>query len=96
MRADYERKPTGYRINPVIIDKVRLAAKMNNVSANDFVESILTKATAHIETDMEKEKRLKANREFLNRFAGKWKGNESSEEILDAIKASSSKEIISL
>ena len=44
--------------------------------------------------EMNKE-RLLSNKLFLDRFAGTWKGPESSEEILDAIKSTNtSKDII--
>ena len=91
------RKLAGWRINPLTISRVKEAAKRENISANDFVERVLDEATKHIETKEEREERLLHNKSFLDRFAGAWKGSESSEEIMDSIKsANSSKEIITL
>ena len=81
------RKQTGWRINPVIIGRVKEAAKRKKISTNDFVEEILEEATKGIETEEERIRRLETNDRFLERFAGRWKGNETPEQILTSIKS---------
>ena len=62
-----KRKHAGWRVTPITILKVREAARRKNISANDFVEQVLTEATKDIETE-----RLDSNDAFLELFAGKW------------------------
>ena len=91
------RKPAGWRINPTTINRVREAAKREHISANDYVERVLTEATKHIETEEERKERLHENNCFLDRFAGTWSGTESTDEIMKAIKSGSTpKEVIEL
>ena len=91
------RKPAGWRINPLTIQRVKEAAKREHISANDYVERVLSEATKHIETEEERKERLQENDLFLDRFAGKWSGTESSGEIMKVIRSgSASKEIIEL
>ena len=61
-----------WRVTPITILKVREAARRKNISANDFVEQVLTEATKDIETEEEKKERLDSNDAFLELFAGKW------------------------
>lgn len=67
-----KRKQAGWRVTPITILKVREAARRKNISANDFVEQVLTEATKDIETEEEKKERLDSNDAFLELFAGKW------------------------
>ncbi len=71
------RKQTGWRVNPILIERVKEAAKRKSISANDYVESILFDATKDIESEKERNERIAKNEAFLNRFAGKWSGDES-------------------
>ena len=91
---------SGWRVLPVLIERVKEAAKRENISTNDFVEKTLLLATKDIETETEKEKekemRLKRNKEFLSIFAGKWSGQETAEEIMTSIKENDSKDIYTL
>lgn len=91
------RKQTGWRVNPILIERVKEAAKRKSISANDYVESILFDATKDIESEKERNERIAKNEAFLNRFAGKWSGDESPNEILEEdIPEISQKEIILL
>jgi ATP-dependent Lon protease len=47
------RKQAGWRVTPITILKVREAARRKNISANVFVEQVLTKETKDIETEEE-------------------------------------------
>lgn len=67
-----KRKQAGLRVTPITILKVREVARRKNISANDFVEQVLTEATKDIETEEEKKERLDSNDAFLELFAGKW------------------------
>lgn len=87
---------SGWRVLPVLIERVKEAAKRENISTNDFVEKTLLLATKDIETEKEKEMRLKRNKEFLSIFAGKWSGKETAEEIMTSIKENDSKDIYTL
>lgn len=90
------RKQAGWRVLPVLIERVKEAARRENISTNDFVEKTLLQATKDIETEMEKKMRLKRNEDFLSAFAGKWSGKETAEEITDSIKKNDSKDIYTL
>lgn len=81
------RKQTGWRVNPIIINRVKEAARRKKISTNEFVEIVLSDATKDIETDEERLSRLCYNDEFLNRYAGKWTGNDNPK-IHDDIKNS--------
>ncbi len=81
-----KRELTGWRVIPLAIRRVKEAAKRENISANDFVERIILEATKDIETDEEKEERLKSNEDFLTQFAGTWSGQENEQTIMDNIK----------
>lgn len=93
---DNTRKQAGWRVLPVLIERVKEAARRENISTNDFVEKTLLQATKDIETEKEKEMRLKRNEEFLSTFAGKWSGKETAEEIMTSIKDNDSKDIYTL
>lgn len=97
MIADYStRKQAGWRVLPLLIERVKEAARREHISANDFVEKTLLQATKDIETEVEKEMRLKRNDEFLSSFAGKWSGDETPEDILGSIKKNDTKDIYAL
>lgn len=66
-------------MTPITILKVREAARRKRISANDFVEEVLTEATKDIETEEEKRERLESNDAFLEMFAGKWPDAETKE-----------------
>ena len=44
MEAAIDRKQTAFRLSTDLLDRLRLAAKKQNRSLNNFVESILMKA----------------------------------------------------
>lgn len=78
----------GWRVSRKAASRVKAAAKLENISANEYVDRLILNSTQGIETDEEREIRLAGNKDFLDNFAGKWAGKESAEDILESIKSS--------
>ena len=77
---------TAFRFDPILIGRLKEAARMANISVNEYVTIVLTDATKDIESEMEKEERKKKTEDFLAKFAGAWSGDETSEQIMASIR----------
>ena len=82
------RVQTGFRLDEVTLARVKTAAKLSNVSVNEYVNVVLKDATRDIESEEEKEASRRKTEEFLDQFCGAWVGDETPEEIMAAIKSS--------
>ena len=82
------RVQTGFRLDEVTLARVKTAAKLSNVSVNEYVNIVLKDATRDIESEEEKEASRRKTEEFLDQFCGAWVGDETPEEIMAAIKSS--------
>jgi len=80
---------TAFRFEPQLLERVKEAAKREGISVNEYVGNILADATKDIITDKEMEERKRETEEFLDAVAGKWVGNETTEEIMKKIKEGS-------
>jgi len=88
---------TAFRFDPILIGRLKEAAKMADVSLNEYVTIVLTDATKDIESEAEKEENRRKTEEFLKACAGSWVGDESVETIMHYIKDGQiSKEVIVL
>ena len=77
---------TAFRFEPLLLERVKEAAKQEGVSVNEYVSNILADATKDIITEKEMEERRRETEEFLAAVAGKWVGDETTEEILEGIR----------
>jgi len=77
---------TAFRFNLTLVGRLKEAAKMADVSVNEYVTSILTEATKDIESEAEKEEDRRRTKTLLDAVAGKWSGPESREEIMESIR----------
>ena len=82
------RVQTGFRLDEVTLARVKTAAKLSNVSVNEYVNVVLKDATRDIESEEEKEASRRKTEEFLDQFCGAWVGDETPEGIMAAIKSS--------
>ena len=97
MITDKDNKvQTAFRLERFVYARVKEAARRKRISANEFVNEILKEATKDIETAEEKEESIRKTHAFLDSVWGTWTGDESAQEILNAAKCHSSKEIIDL
>ena len=78
---------TGFRLDPIVLARVKEAARQQNISANEFVNRTLKEATQSIESEQEREECRKHTEAFLDTAFGSWVGDESEEEILKAGKS---------
>ena len=83
------RIQTAFRFEPLLLERVKEAARRDNLSVNEYVSGILAEATKDIITDKEMEERRRETDEFLEKVSGKWVGNETTEEIMKKIKEGS-------
>jgi len=81
------RVQTGFRLDPIVLARVKEAARQQNISANEFVNRTLKEATQSIESEQEREECRKHTEAFLDTAFGSWVGDESEEEILNAGKS---------
>jgi len=81
------RVQTGFRLDPIVLARVKEAARQQNISANEFVNRTLKEATQSIESEQEREECRKHTEAFLDAAFGSWVGDESEEEILNAGKS---------
>ena len=81
------RVQTGFRLEPIVLARVKEAARQQNISANEFVNRTLKEATQSIESEQEREECRKHTEAFLDAAFGSWVGDESEEEILNAGKS---------
>ena len=70
------KKLTSYRINPLTIERLKTKAKIDNVSVNTLVDSILSEYTKDVRTPEEVEEERKRTSEFLGACVGIWAGAE--------------------
>lgn len=82
------RVQTGFRLDEVTLARVKTAAKLSNVSVNEYVNVVLKDATRDIESEEEKEASRRMTEKFLDQFCGAWVGDETPEEIMATIKSS--------
>lgn len=82
------RVQTGFRLDEVTLARVKTAAKLSNVSVNEYVNVVLKDATRDIESEEEKEASRRKTEEFLDQFCGAWIGDDTAEDIMSAIKSS--------
>ena len=78
------RVQTGFRLDSLVLSRVKEAAKLKHISVNEYVNEVLKEATLDIESEEEKETSRKLTKEFLDRFCGAWVGEETTDEILRA------------
>lgn len=77
---------TAFRFEPLLLDRVKEAAKQNGVSVNEYVSNVLVEATKEIITEKEMEERRRETEEFLAAVAGKWVDEGTTEEIMKRIR----------
>lgn len=88
---------TAFRLDARLLDRVKKAAKLLNISVNEFVSTQLKEATKDIRSDKEMEEERKKTKAFLAECGGSWKGTETVEEIMHSIKEGNvEKDIINL
>ena len=81
------RVQTGFRLDSIVLARVKEAAKLNHLSVNEFVNQTLMEATKDIESEEEKEASRQKTEAFIKKFCGSWVGDETEEEILQAGKS---------
>ena len=81
------RVQTGFRLDSIVLARVKEAAKLNHLSVNEFVNQTLMEATKDIESEEEKEASRQRTESFIDKFFGAWVGDETEEEILQAGKS---------
>lgn len=81
------RVQTGFRLDSVVLGRVKEAAKLKQISINEYVNKVLKEATIDIESEEEKEASRKMTKDFLDQFCGAWVGEETTDEILQAGKS---------
>lgn len=81
------RVQTGFRLDAVVLSRVKEAARLKHVSINEFVNETLKEATCDIESEEEREVSRKLTQEFIDQFCGAWVGEETTEKILEAGKS---------
>lgn len=84
------RKLAGFRLPLSLIEKIKIAAMAAGTSVNDYVCSTLAAATEDIETQAEKEARIKETQAFLNRFSGAWVSSQNDEDLESVIQKNKS------
>ena len=77
---------TAFRFEPLLLDRVKEAAKQKGVSVNEYVSNVLVEATKEIITEKEMEERRRETEEFLEKVAGKWVDEGTTDEILKKIR----------
>lgn len=82
------RVQTGFRLESYVLARIKVAAREKHISANEYVNEVLKEATRDIESDEEREESRRMTEEFLDQFCGAWVGDETTEEIMAAIKSS--------
>ena len=81
------RVQTGFRLDAITLSRVKSAAKLKQLSVNEYVNQVLKEVTKDIESEEEKEESRRRTEEFLDKFCGAWAGDETAEEILAAAKS---------
>lgn len=81
------RVQTGFRLDSIVLARVKEAAKQKNVSVNEYVNEVLKEVTRNIESEEEKEASRQKTEAFIKNFCGAWVGDETEEEILQAGKS---------
>jgi len=77
---------TAFRFEPLLLERVKEAAKQGGVSVNEYVSNVLADATKDILTQEEMEERRRETDEFLAAVAGKWVDEGTTEEIMKRIR----------
>ena len=77
---------TAFRFDPILIGRLKEAARRADVSLNEYVTIILTKATEDVESEMEMEDNKRKTEEFLSKITMAWVGDETKEQILESIR----------
>ena len=91
------RKQTAVRFDPKVLARAKEAARKNKTSLNEFINTVVEKATEDIRTKEELEEERKRTEAFLKICAGSWNGPETVEEIMHSIKDGNvAKEIVEL
>ena len=91
------RKQTAVRFEPRVLARAKEAAKLSNTSLNDYINTVVEKATEDIRTMEELEEERRRTEAFLKTCAGSWEGPETVEEIMRAIKdGNTTKDIVEL
>jgi hypothetical protein len=75
------RKLAGFRLPLSLIEKIKIAAMAAGTSVNEYVCSILSVATENIETQEEKEERIRETQSFLDCFSGAWASSGKDEDL---------------
>ena len=77
---------TAFRFDPILIGRLKEVARRADVSLNEYVTIILTKATEDVESEMEMEDNKRKTEEFLSKITMAWVGDETKEQILESIR----------
>ena len=77
---------TAFRFDPILIGRLKEAARLADVSVNEYVTIVLNDATKDIESEMEKKESRRKTEDFLAKFAGAWCGDETTEQIMASIR----------
>lgn len=86
MRTNTIQKQTGIRFNPRVLARAKYAARLANTSLNEYINSLVEKATEDIRTEEEIEEERKRTLAFLEECGGSWSGPDSAEKIKAIIK----------
>ena len=73
---------TAFRFDPILIGRLKEAARMADISVNEYVTIVLTDATKDIESEMEKEERRKKTEDFLAKLRDDLKALEDKKEFV--------------
>ena len=65
------RVQTGFRLEPIVLARVKEAARQQNISANEFVNRTLKEATQSIESEQEREECRNTRRPFWMPHSGR-------------------------
>jgi len=88
------RKPAMFRLKADLIDRLKIAAKRENRSLNNYVESVLMDVVYHepnsethaaIEATGRRDTAANRTERFLMKTYGAWKDDETAEEIVSRI-----------
>lgn len=84
------RKLAGFRLPLSLIEKIKIAARTAGTSVNEYVCTILANATEDIETQDEKEERIRETQAFMDRFSGAWISSDNDGDLKEVIQKNKS------
>lgn len=78
-------KQTAFRLPPLLLDKLKEAARQESLSVNEYVRRTLEEATQDVETAAERAERIRRTEAFLSTFYGKWASAPGEADLMDTI-----------